>query len=268
MWNPFKKSAFTVRVLDRFDPFMKGIDRQNDPKAAAKSKALKRARADMADHGFVHANKITDADIDAKAREALASVGGDEDDDDIESTPPAPAPVAAAKSTPTPPVADHSATISALNTRLASMEKELSALKAENSKLKTAVAVPVPAPAAEKPKTPSKVELAEAALADVKARKARGEATGTELAAASFNLTEAKRQAKSEVQQRPLAFTAEDAAKLSHHEKELRLAHLAHAFDQCNGPQGKEALWVIHKDEIRALCAGPLAGWMSSFRSS
>lgn len=184
------------------------------------------------------------------------------------SSPPALAPAAAAKPVPAPVAVDHSATIAALSARLASMEREIASLKTENATLKAAAAAPVPAPVAEKPKTPSKVELAEAALAAVKVRKAKGDATGLELATAALNLEEAKRQAKSDANNRPVAFTAEDAAKLSHHEKELRLAHLAHAFDQCNTPQGRNALWTIHRDEIRALCAGPLAGWITSFRTS
>lgn len=270
MWNPFKKSDFTVRVLDRFNPFMKGIDRQNDPKASQKSKALKNARNELADHGFVHANTITDADIDAKAKAALAAVDAEESEEDYESTPQAPKAksVVAVTAPPVPAAVDHSGTIASLNTRLASMEKELAALKTGNATLKTQAAAPVPAHAAEKPKTPTKVELAEVALASVKERKAKGEATGLELATAAFNLEEAKRRAKSEADNRPVTFTAEEAAKLSHHEKELRLAHLAHAFDQCNTPQGRNALWTIHRDEIRALTAGPLAGWMTSFRTS
>lgn len=261
-WPPLGKSKFTVRIMDRFKSFFHGIDRQNDPDAAKKSKALKLAQFELSDQHY-REKEITDADIDAAAKEALAKVKPDNNEDEDSAAPSAraTAPTSAAK--PVPAVVDHSATISALNTRLASMEKELSALKAENVTLKTAAAT-----SAAKPIAPSKIALAEAALAAVKERKAKGDATGLELATAAFQLEEAKRQEKADAGKRPLAFTAEDAAKLSHHEKELRLAHLAHAFDQCNGPQGRNALWTINKDEIRALCAGSLAGWMTSFRTS
>ncbi|WP_050031111.1 hypothetical protein [Verrucomicrobium sp. BvORR034] len=151
----------------------------------------------------------------------------------VATTPSAPtsAPAVTAKPTsaPAPVAVDHSATIATLNTRLASMEKEIAALKTENATLKAGK------PDASTP-TPPPVSASNPKL----------------ITRTAFNMLDAK--AKADYMRSGGRLTDDSAAQPSASpEGQKRIAELVLQIDQCRTNEARTAFMMLHGEEVATL---------------